>query len=399
MTGPAVQAGSPIGGFIEGVSGGFSTITDFKRRRRLEQQVAEQLRVQGARQGREDTLAAEDRERAAEDRLRAQQLEDLELFQETGIVRTPRGAPAGAVQEVPESVSNLRGATGARILEGVGAQGLPAQVVSPTATRQPGADPRAVGAGSLPPGFIKIGPSADEREAEERSGFLGKVAEFMALSPEEREAAMQDPAMRQALDELGTFDDVFDVATAPPAASSLRFGVTGTGGRTLTGGTRQQADEFAAEFPHTPSPRTPGDLSVQQAYEILKDSYAKFEDDGTGKLVFSGYEKPLDVILTEARQIARGGPMTPRAPEPEVVEGEEGPGFFEKAEQAIRRFQRPEVSSGESPSDRFLQVPGAEEERGPRFMEAQMRALELEEEGKTREDIRRIMLSEGYKVR
>jgi hypothetical protein len=32
-------------------------------------------------------------------------------------------------------------------------------------------------------------------------------------------------------------------------------------------------------------------------------------------------------------------------------------------------------------------------------MEAQMRALELEEEGKTREDIRRIMQSEGYKVK
>jgi len=356
MTGPAVQSGSAEGGFIEGAFGGFTTITDFKRRRRIEQQVA-------ARLGRQDVRQVALDEEAAEDRARAQAIQDFELSQEHGVRFDPTA--------VQGRVDQLR--------QGVG------EAITPGA--------------SLPPGFTRVGPSADERETEERGGFLGKVAEFMALSPEEREAAMQDPDMRQALDEIGKFDDVFDVATAPPAGSTVRFGVTGTGGRTLTGGTREQADEFAREFPHTPRPSTPSNLSVSAAFQILKDRYAKFEDDGTGKLVFSGYEKPLDVILTEARDLASGGQMVPRALEAPEVEEEKGPGFIERARQAIQGIGRPEVSSGESPLDRFLQVSGAEEERGPRFMEAQMRALELEEEGKTREEIRRIMSGEGYNVR
>ncbi len=364
MTGPAVQSGSAFGGFIEGAFGGFERTTEFRRRRRLEQQVAEQLRARTERQGRQD-------EETAETLRRNRELEDLNLLLEHGIARTP--GDAGAVQEVPESVSNLREAVGDNLTR----QGTPDFTARP-------------GARSLPPGFTRVGLSAAEREAEERSGFLGKVAEFMALSPEEREAAIQDPETQRALDELGIFDDV---ATAPPPGSSVRFGVTGTGGRTITGGTREQADQFAREFPHTPSPRTPGDLSVPAAFQILKDRYTIWNDDGS----FNRYEKPLPTILAEARELARGGQMTPRPPQPEEVE-EEGPGFFKKLGQTIRGLGRPEVSSGESPLDRFLQVPGAEEERGPRFMEAQMRALELEEEGKTRDEIRRIMQSEGYRV-
>ena len=49
MAGHAAASGSALGGFIEGVTGGFERTTEFKRRRRLEQQVAEQLSAKNAR--------------------------------------------------------------------------------------------------------------------------------------------------------------------------------------------------------------------------------------------------------------------------------------------------------------------------------------------------------------
>ena len=385
MPGHAAASGSALGGFIEGVTGGFERTTEFKRRRRLEQQVAEQLSAKNARQGVVDANVVEDREIAAEDREREHRFKDFEFFRETGFEHMHCGAVPGAVQEVPDAVLNLRGAVG---------QELPKQVVSPTATPQPGADPQAGGAGSLLPGFTKTGLSADEREAEQRSGILAKVGEFMALSPEEREAALQDPETQRALDELGIFDNI---ATAPAPGSSVRFGVTGTGGRTITGATRPQADAFAEDFP--PTPRTPSDLSVPQAFKILKDGYARFEDDGT----FIDYEKPDDVILTEARALARGGEMAPRPPQPEE---EKGPGFLErlgqsKAAQFALKVGQTITPGGDpgflSPKTPESEVPAPET---PQFTreETQLRVRELEDKGISPKDILQIMQSEGYNI-
>ena len=213
MPGHAAASGSALGGFIEGVTGGFERTTEFRRRRRLEQQVAEQLRARTERQGRQDVRQVALDEQAEAARARARAIQDFELSQEHGVRFDPT--------EVQGRVDQLRQGVGEAITTGA----------------------------ALPPGFTKIGLSAAERETEERGGFLGKVAEFMALSPEEREAAMQDPETQRALDELGIFDDV---ATAPPAGSSARYGVTGGGFRTLTGGTREQADAFSLEFPAEP---------------------------------------------------------------------------------------------------------------------------------------------------
>ena len=146
MPGHAAASGSALGGFIEGVGGGFERTTEFKRRRRLEQQVAEQISARTARQGVVDANVVEDRKFAAEDRERKHQFEDLELFRETGLEHMHGGAVPSAVQEVPDAVLNLRGTVG-QGLQDPDAQGLPRQ-------------------GGSPPGFTKTGLSADEREAE-----------------------------------------------------------------------------------------------------------------------------------------------------------------------------------------------------------------------------------------
>ncbi|KKM73814.1 hypothetical protein LCGC14_1406600, partial [marine sediment metagenome] len=144
MPGHATAAGSNLGGFIEGAFGGFERITELSRRRRLEQQVAEQLRARTARQGRQDVRQVALDEEAAETLRRSRELEDLELFLDQGIIRT--SSEAGATQDVPESVSNLRSGVGANLQAGTaGVQELPSQAGSPVPTQQPGADPRAVG--------------------------------------------------------------------------------------------------------------------------------------------------------------------------------------------------------------------------------------------------------------
>ena len=328
MPGHAAASGSAVGGFIEGVTGGFERTTEFRRKRRMEQQIAEQIQAKSARQGLEDERTTADREQAAADREQAQKLAALKLYLEHGVGRIP-GSPDAGVQGLPRQVrprgvqppgtdpvgivraptagtplsdlsenqltklGNFRSATG-RALE----EGLPRQGFDSTATQVPGADPRAVGAhlagpdepqvvdptdaflGSL--GYQQIGLSAADREAEERSGFLGKVAEFMALSPEEREAAMQDPAMRQALDELGLFDDVL----SPRNRAS--FGVTGGGFRTFSGGTREQADEFARRNPRTPTePRDGPRMSLDKAIDLVTKEYTEFDDRGRETLTIT----------------------------------------------------------------------------------------------------------------
>lgn len=379
----AAAAGSAIGGFIEGVTGGFKDTTEFRRQRRLEQQVAEQISAETAQQGLENERTAADRKQAAADRERAQRLADIKFFLETGIDPTPGGAlsagdptagaspsgipkegfskgpsagtpvselsekqraklgefkdaiaanisgkdivptPKGAAQ-LPKSVTNLRSAAGANILEDVGAHGLPRQAVSPTATQVPGADPQAVGVhllGQDAPepvdptdaflerlGVQKLGLSAAEREAVKRSGALSMVAEFMALSPEEREAALQDPAVRQALDEVGKFDEMFDLATA---GSTARFGVTAEGHRTFSGGTREQADAFALEFPAGNTRAKPEGprISFTDALDLVRSKYTVFGD--RGEETFSISEEQL---IENAIELSRTGkfPAEPR---------------------------------------------------------------------------------------
>ncbi|KKM05569.1 hypothetical protein LCGC14_1752740 [marine sediment metagenome] len=134
-----------------------------------------------------------------------------------------------------------------------------------------------------------------------------------------------------------------------------------------------------------------GQLSVRSAFEILKDRYAKFEDDGTGKLVFTGFEKPEAEILAEARELARGGAMTPRPPQPEVVEEEKGPGFFKKLGDFSQKLGQTIVPGGE----RGFLPPRSET---PSREDTQRRARELEAEGIPRDEIRQIMQSEGFRV-
>ncbi len=360
MPGHAAASGSAVGGFIEGVTGGFERTTEFRRKRRMEQQIAEQIQARLARQGRQDERqaerdewAAEDRERAAVDRERAEKRRALDLWFEHGITRIPSGAsdadptgiarapvagmPTAGLSETQQAkLDELRGGVGRSLRETAdeeglppglprqvrprGAQPQPGQGFDSTATQVPGADPRAVGAhlagpdepqvvdptdaflGSL--GYQRLGLSAADREAEERSGFLGKVAEFMALSPEEREAAMQDPAMRQALDELGLFDDVL----SPRNRAS--FGVTGGGLRTFSGGTREQADEFARRNPRTPTePRDGPRMSLDKAIDLVTKEYTEFDDRGRETLTITSKQ-----LIEFASELSRTGkfPAEPR---------------------------------------------------------------------------------------
>ena len=73
----------------------------YKRRRRREQQVAEQILAQTARQGRQDARQVGLDEEAAADRERAQRLADSKLFLETGIDPTPATAPDVGTQGLP----------------------------------------------------------------------------------------------------------------------------------------------------------------------------------------------------------------------------------------------------------------------------------------------------------
>ena len=229
---------------------------------------------------------------------------------------------------------------------------------------------------------------AREQQRQVMTDLLSKrrVEEFEASGRARRQqqaAAAEERKLRAAEVEAGQRQRA-DFILEQLGAEDLQ-GIEGVENQTLTD--QLKSLETALRRKRTKADRVPrgqgGQLSVNSAFNILKDRYAKFEDDGSGKLVFSGYEKPLSTILSEARELARGGQMTPQPPEPEVVE-EGGPGFFKKLGQTI--------------------IPGGERgflpPRTPSFSreETQQRALALEAEGKSRDEIRRIMQSEGYRV-
>ena len=220
MPGPATNAGSAAGAVLEGFLSGVQQGSDFRRQRTFDAQDAEEIKRR-----RIADQVAEGRAGAAEGRAvdRAAR-EDISFDADLADRGLARGAGPDFSQGTGTGFAPVE-----RLRRGV----------SETISAQ---GPAA------PPGTHRIGPSADEREDTERAGFRRQVAEFMALSPEDRAIAAQDPSMQRALDELNQFGDVFDDATAieDPASVSPLQRVTGQGGREFTFNPRGEPGERIA---------------------------------------------------------------------------------------------------------------------------------------------------------
>lgn len=187
-----------ITGFLEGVTTGFERGTGLRRQRTFDQQQAEEIqRKQIAEQieaGRQAVLDQQNAARAAR--------EAAEFQIETGLApgAEPAAGPTGVappgLPNVPQELMDLRAGV--------------AQEIAPAGAQAPA-------------GFRRIGPSADEREAERVRGLRENVARRMGISPEDVEA----------LDEFDLLDDLLREAGRPDVTSPLqRF--EGQAGRMFT---------------------------------------------------------------------------------------------------------------------------------------------------------------------